>query len=138
MRRRLKDHFRYHLKQRGALLAKGRLLARSSSPCSEDGLYFELARHANAMATRLADGLRAAVAAFLTEPVTNQVFPILTDAPDRRAARTLRFPRLGRAWTRAHSAIRLVTSWATAGRGRGRCSWPTSPRCHPEQAVRGA
>ncbi|HMB42868.1 MAG TPA: beta-eliminating lyase-related protein, partial [Luteimonas sp.] len=107
----LKDHFRFHLKQRGALLAKGRLLGAQFVALFEDGLYFELARHANAMATRLADGLRASGAAFLTEPVTNQVFPILTD----NQIATLRAHYSFHVWTRVdprRSAIRLVTSWA--------------------------
>lgn len=108
----LKDHFRFHLKQRGALLAKGRLLGAQFVALFEDGLYFELARHANAMATRLADGLRASGAAFLTEPVTNQVFPILADG----LIESLREHYSFHVWTRVdagRSAIRLVTSWAT-------------------------
>jgi len=108
----LKDHFRFHLKQRGALLAKGRLLGAQFVALFDGGLYFELARHANAMAMRLADGLRASGASFLTEPVTNQVFPILADAQ----IDALRAHYAFHVWTRVdprRSAIRLVTSWAT-------------------------
>jgi threonine aldolase len=108
----LKDHFRFHLKQRGALLAKGRLLGAQFVALFDGDLYFALARHANAMAMRLADGLRASGASFLTEPVTNQVFPILTDARIDALRAHYRF----HVWTRVdpgHSAIRLVTSWAT-------------------------
>lgn len=108
----LKDHFRFHLKQRGALLAKGRLLGAQFVALFEDDLYFELARHANAMAMRLADGLRASGVEFLTEPVTNQVFPVLAD--NQIAA--LRAHYSFHVWTRVdprRSAIRLVTSWAT-------------------------
>ena len=64
------------------------------------------------MAARLAAGLRALDVAFLSEPVTNQVFPILADA---RIA-TLRQRYGCHVWSRidpGHSAIRLVTSWAT-------------------------
>mgnify|MGYP003296329235 CR=1 FL=1 len=108
----LKDHFRFHLKQRGALLAKGRLLGAQFVALFEGDLYFDLARHANAMAMRLADGLRASGATFLTEPVTNQVFPILPDA----LIDALRARYSFHVWTRVdprRSAIRLVTSWAT-------------------------
>lgn len=108
----LKDHFRFHLKQRGALLAKGRLLGAQFVALFEDGLYFELARHANTSAAMLADGLRSAGTGFLSEPVTNQVFPVL---PDTQIA-TLRRLYAFHVWSRvdqAHSAIRLVTSWAT-------------------------
>ena len=108
----LQARFRYHLKQRGALLAKGRLLGAQFVALLEDGLYFELARHANAMAQRLADGLRDRGIAFLSEPVTNQVFPVLTDAQIEQIR-----PHYGfHVWSRideTRSAIRLVTSWAT-------------------------
>lgn len=108
----LQDRFRYHLKQRGALLAKGRLLGAQFVALFEDGLYFELARHANAMATQLADGLRGLGIAFLSEPVTNQVFPLLPDARIELLQRQYGF----HVWSRVDansSAIRLVTSWAT-------------------------
>jgi len=108
----LKDRFRYHLKQRGALLAKGRVLGAQFAALLQDGLYFELARHANDMAARLADGLRQQSVRFLSEPVANQVFPILHD--DRIAG--LRRSYDFHTWARvdaSHAAIRLVTSWAT-------------------------
>jgi threonine aldolase len=108
----LRGHFRHHLKQRGALLAKGRVLGAQFAALLEGGLYFELARHANDMATRLADGLRALSVRFLSEPVANQVFPILDDTRIARLRRSYEF----HTWARvdeAHAAIRLVTSWAT-------------------------
>jgi threonine aldolase len=108
----LQERFRYHLKQRGALLAKGRVLGAQFAALLEDGLYFDLARHANAMAARLADGLRPLGVRFLTEPVANQVFPILDDARVARLRQSYDF----HAWARvdaSHAAIRLVTSWAT-------------------------
>lgn len=108
----LKDHFRFHLKQRGALLAKGRLLGAQFVALFEDGLYFELARHANTTAAMLADGLRTMGTRFLSEPVTNQVFPILADTQIAALRPLYAF----HVWSRvdpAHSAIRLVTSWAT-------------------------
>ena len=108
----LRDHFRYHLKQRGALLAKGRLLAAQFVALLEDGLYLELARHANAMATRLADGLRLHGARFASEPVANQVFPVLSD----HLVAALREHYGFHVWSPSdgsNSTIRLVTSWAT-------------------------
>ncbi len=108
----LQERFRFHLKQRGALLAKGRLLGAQFVALLEGGLYFEIARHANAMAARLADGLRAQGVGFLGEPVTNQVFPVLADARIERLRAQYGF----HVWARideTHSAIRLVTSWAT-------------------------
>jgi hypothetical protein len=91
----LRDHFRYHLKQRGALLAK-RTAARphSLSHC------WRMASTCNSPAmpmpwrTRLADGLRPARSAF-RERTGRQ--PGISGAPRharRCASRTLRFPRL--------------------------------------------
>jgi threonine aldolase len=108
----LRDHFRHHLKQRGALLAKGRLLAAQFVALLEDGLYFELARHANTMAARLADGLHARGARFASRPVANQVFPVLPDAHVAALREHYGF----HVWTPSdgtRSTIRLVTSWAT-------------------------
>ncbi len=109
----LRDHFRFHLKQRGALLAKGRLLAAQFVALLSDGLYLELARHANAMATRLADGLRLRGVRFASEPVANQVFPVLPD-PLVSALRELYGFHVWSPSDGSHSTIRLVTSWATA------------------------
>ena len=108
----IKADFRFHLKQRGALLAKGRVLGAQFAALLEDDLYLSLARHAHATAARLASGLRAAGVAVLGEPVTNQVFPILPD----RVIDGLREEFGFHVWSRVdadHSAIRLVTSWAT-------------------------
>ena len=52
-------HFRWHMKQRGAMLAKGWLLGLQFQVLLEDGLYFDLARHANHIAARLRDELSA-------------------------------------------------------------------------------
>ena len=64
------------------------------------------------MATALADGLRDVGVRFLSEPVTNQVFPILTLAQIDALRPLYGF----HVWTRiddGHAAIRLVASWAT-------------------------
>lgn len=108
----LQADFRYHLKQRGALLAKGRLLGLQFLALFRDGLFLELARHANRMAARLADGLAAQGFAFLSPPATNQLFPILPKPLIARLQTQYGFY----IWSQApddHAAIRLVTSWAT-------------------------
>lgn len=108
----LQSGFRHHLKQRGALLAKGRLLGAQFAALLRDGLFLQLAGHANAQAARLASGLQALGLPLLAEPETNQVFPILADGQVERLAGICRFHR----WSPAgegRTAIRLVTSWAT-------------------------
>ena len=54
---RLKPDFRYSIKQRGALLAKGRLLGIQFRELFRDDLYLNLAKHAVAMAQKLHEGI---------------------------------------------------------------------------------
>jgi threonine aldolase len=74
----LQDNFHYHLKQRGALLAKGRLLGIQFFELFKDDLFFNLAKHANAMAAQLTAALKNCGYKFLTNSTTNQIFPILS------------------------------------------------------------
>ena len=108
----LQTEFRFHLKQRGALLAKGRLLGSQFLGLFQNGLYFDLARHANVMAEKMTQGIAAQGFSFLTHSTTNQIFPIL---PNRLIAALQQ--RYGfYVWCKVdadHSAVRLVTSWAT-------------------------
>ncbi len=108
----LKREFRYHIKQKGGLLAKGRLLGIQFEELFKDNLYFELARHANEMAKLLTMGLIEANCKLLIDSPTNQVFPILENEVIKRLEKNFGFY----IWSKVddkHSAIRLVTSWAT-------------------------
>lgn len=108
----LQPEFRWHIKQRGALLAKGRVIGAQFLELFADELFFELAQHANHMAEQLADGLQEQGFGFLTPPQSNQIFPILPDALIEKLQQEYGFY----VWAPAGdgmSAIRLVTSWAT-------------------------
>ncbi len=108
----LKEDFRYHMKQKGALLAKGRLLGIQFLELFRDNLFFDLAIHANKMAEMLRDELSNANIQFLTQSPSNQIFPILPDGLISELQNKYAF----HIWERVdsdHSAIRLVTSWAT-------------------------
>ncbi|HWR40521.1 MAG TPA: aminotransferase class I/II-fold pyridoxal phosphate-dependent enzyme [Patescibacteria group bacterium] len=108
----LKEDFRFHLKQKGALLAKGRLLGIQFQELFADDLYFDLARHANAMAELLRKGLLHNGYHFLTHSSTNQIFPILPNHLIEKLQKKYSFY----IWSETdaeHSSIRLVTSWAT-------------------------
>lgn len=107
------EHFRWHLKQRGAMLAKGRLLGLQFQALLEDGLYLDLARHANQAAFRLRDGLAALGVPFLVDSPSNQQFPILPNAAvGRLQERGYEF-EIQQLMDADHTCIRLVTSWAT-------------------------
>ena len=108
----LQSDFRYALKQRGALLAKGRVIASQFVALFENGLYFELARHASACAQRLRHGLSELGFAFQTDSPTNQIFPILPNALIERLQNDYGF-LVWESLDAQHSVIRLVTSWAT-------------------------
>lgn len=107
----LQKDFRYHLKQRGALLAKGRAIALQFSALFSNDLYMSLARHANQMATLLAEGFRSVGYSFLTPPVSNQIFPTLSNGIIAELEKEYGFY----IWEKGEerSSIRLVTSWAT-------------------------
>jgi threonine aldolase len=108
----LKSHFRYYLKQKGALLAKGRVLGIQFLELFKDDLYFQLAQHANDMADKLAQEIQNQHFKFLSLPQTNQIFPIFPNHLIEKLQVNYGFY----VWKKIdehHSAIRLVTSWAT-------------------------
>ncbi|KUO74978.1 MAG: threonine aldolase [Desulfosporosinus sp. BRH_c37] len=108
----LKKDFRFHMKQKGALLAKGRLLGIQFLELFRDNLYFELAKHANKMAGLLRDELEKAGFRFLVNSPSNQIFPILPDRLINKLQNNYSFY----VWSKVdadNSVVRLVTSWAT-------------------------
>lgn len=108
----LKDDFRYLMKQRGGMLAKGRLLGVQFAELFRDNLYFDLARHSNEMAARLRDGIIGGGYHFLVDSPTNQIFPILPNMVIEHLAQNFFFYEWEAVDDRS-SAIRLVTSWGT-------------------------
>ena len=108
----LKDDFRFHMKQKGALLAKGKILGLQFLELFRDDLYFDLAKHANQMASMLKNEISSAGYQFLTHSPSNQIFPILPNWLIEKLQKKYSFY----VWEKIdenNSAIRLVTSWAT-------------------------
>ena len=108
----LKKDFRYFIKQNGGMLAKGRLLGIQFLTLFEDGLYFELSRHAVSQAMRIRDAFKAAGYAFLVDSPSNQQFPILDNQTLEKLSENFRFS----VWKKidgTHTAVRFCTSWAT-------------------------
>lgn len=104
--------FRYIMKQRGAMLAKGRLLGLQFIALLEDGLYFSLARHAVAQAMRIRQAVEQAGLPLLAPSCTNQQFPIFPNTWLQKLEEQFAFTPWGRV-DKKHSAVRLCTSWAT-------------------------
>lgn len=108
----LKYDFAFHLKQRGALLAKGKLLGIQFAELFRNGLYFELAKQANKMAAMLSEAFVYEGFKLLAKSETNQIFPILPNTLIEKLSAKYAFF----IWKKidGHSAaVRLVTSWAT-------------------------
>ncbi|MDY0142225.1 MAG: low specificity L-threonine aldolase [Bacteroidales bacterium] len=108
----LKERFRYNMKQKGALIAKGRIIGIQFKNLFTDGLYYKLAAHANLMAEKLANGLADKNYKFLLPPESNQVFPILPNELIEKLEKNFGFY----IWTKyneSSSVVRLVCSWAT-------------------------
>ena len=109
----LKPDFRYHIKQNGGMLAKGRLLGLQFDVLLSNGLYMRLASHANEMAQKIAEAMKACGIRMLIESETNQIFPIL----ENEALEKLREQFELGDWQKMdddHTAIRIVTSWDTS------------------------
>jgi threonine aldolase len=113
--------FAYRRKRAGQLLSKGRLFGAQIEAYLAGDHWLALARHANAMARRLADGLVAG-GGRLTWPVeANEVFPILPRAACDRlsAAGATFYPRSTEVIPADISIgpdemmVRMVTSFAT-------------------------
>ena len=108
----LEEDFRYFMKQRGALLAKGKILGIQFLELFKNDLFFDLAKHANNMSSILRNEIATLGYKFLTDSPSNQIFPILPN----RTIKELEKKYLFNIWGKENensSSIRLVTSWAT-------------------------
>ena len=109
----LQKHFFVLKKQRGGVLAKGWLLGAQFEELLRDGLYFDMARHANETAARLQDGLVALGIELYVRSVTNQVFPVVSGALRER----LRQAAIFEDWCAGPDpdtyVIRFVTNFST-------------------------
>lgn len=108
----LQEDFRYIIKQKGGMLAKGRLLGIQFLELFKDGLYFEISAHAIRMAMLLRDGLRELGYRFFVESVTNQQFVIVPDTKLKELDGRYGYEYQHR-YDEEHSVVRFCTSWAT-------------------------
>lgn len=108
----LLPHFFTITKQRGALLAKGRILGVQYDTIFTDGLYEKVGKNAIDAAERIKEALdsHGYVQAFPSP--TNQIFVIMDDAKLDKLAESVKYSF----WEKPdenHTIIRLATSWAT-------------------------
>ena len=101
-----------HVKQQGALTAKGRLLGVQFDALFTDNLYFEISRHAAEMAEKMKAGFAARGYRFFLPSPTNQQFVILENGEMNALSRRVRFS-FWCPFDEAHSVVRFAASWAT-------------------------
>lgn len=108
----MKPDFRYVIKQKGGMLAKGRLLGIQFLELFRDGLYYEISKHAIDMAMLLKAGLKEKGYSFFMESDTNQQFIIVEDEKIDAIRKKYGVTYLQR-YDETRSVLRLCTSWAT-------------------------
>ena len=108
----LQDCFRYAMKQRGGMLAKGRLLGVQFETLLKDGYYLEACGRANSYAQRIKGAWLAMGFPLLCDTIANQVFPILPNGIIDRLRKKYSFAH----WLqvdKSHAAVRFCASCTT-------------------------
>ncbi len=108
----LKNNFRYMIKQRGGMLAKGWLLGIQFLTLFQKDLFLKHGNHANEMAQKLQKAMEEKGISFFIKTSTNQIFPILKKEWIAELSKKYRFQK----WEdvdATQTAMRFVCSWAT-------------------------
>lgn len=108
----LKKDFRYIIKQKGGLLAKGRLLGIQFECLFEEDLYFQISRHAVEMAMMIREVFVEKGFQLRYDSQTNQQFPILPHVVIEQLKAKYTFTTWEK-WDDTHTVVRFCTSWAT-------------------------
>ena len=111
MNEELKKDFRYMIKQRGGMFAKGRLLGLQFDTLFTDGLYYEIGRHEMALADKLRNAFAAKGFEFYYDSPTNQLFPVLDEKQLTKLAENYSFSTQ-KQLPEGKTAVRFCTSWA--------------------------
>ncbi len=107
----LKEDFRYFMKQKGGMLAKGRLLGIQFDTLFTDDLYVQIARNAVSLAERLRKTLQEKGYA-LVPGNTNQIFVTMPDEHLEILAKRFVYSYDHKV-NETQSMVRFCTSWAT-------------------------
>jgi len=110
--KKIPSHFMTIIKQRGALLAKGRLLGIQFDALFTDNLYLEISKNAIRTAEILKQGFLEKGYTFYVDSPTNQIFVVLEDDKMKSLQKEVAFSF----WEKTdetHTVVRFATSWAT-------------------------
>lgn len=108
----IKEDFRYLMKQRGGMLAKGWLLGIQFKTLFENGLYFDISKHADLLADRIRKTLADCGYKLFVEGSTNQIFVTLPNTLLSRLDQNFTYA----VWEKCdedNTTVRFCTSWAT-------------------------
>ena len=101
-----------HIKQHGAMVAKGRLIGVQFDALFTDNLYFDISRHAIDMAKKLKQGFAKRGFPFFIDSPTNQQFVIVSNEILSHLEPNVRYSYWQK-FDETHSVVRFATSWAT-------------------------
>lgn len=102
----LQRKFRSYMKQSGAVLAKGWLMGVQFCALMEQGLYFEISRHADELAMQIRDAFRKKGIKEAVVSPTNQQFVVLNEQQKAVLSKDFTFEDEG-------NCVRFCTSWGT-------------------------
>ncbi len=108
----LKKDFRYIIKQKGGMFAKGRLLGLQFIGLFENGLYEEVGRHTIKLADKIRNTIKELEIPFASVNTTNQIFVILEDRQIEALSKEFSMCFFERV-DENHCVMRICTSWAT-------------------------
>ncbi len=108
----LKIDFRHNIKQRGSLLAKGRMLGIQFDVLMDNNLYFNICKQAVDLAMKLKKSLFNKGYKLLYDSYSNQQFVIINNVKLKELEKEFTFFK----WKiidENNTAVRICTSWAT-------------------------
>ena len=111
MNEKIKKYFRYHIKQRGAMLAKGRLLGIQFYELFKDNLYLEIGKQAVELALYAKEELKKKGVKLYIDSYTNQQFIIVSKEKYDEISKQFLLSFWGE--NKEGIILRFCTSWAT-------------------------
>lgn len=108
----LEEGFRFIMKQKGALLAKGFLLGIQFKELFSNKLFYNIGKHENEMAEKIQDAFVKKGIELYINSQTNQIFPVFNEKQYKKLEKKYLFS----VWEKIDSKriiTRFVTSWAT-------------------------
>ena len=107
----LKYRFKAHMKQNGAVLAKGWLMGLQFAVMLQNGEYFERTKRDDELAMQIKTAFERKGVPFWVDSFTNQQFVILSDSQKEALAKGYYFEEEGT--VPQGTVVRFCTSWAT-------------------------